>query len=559
MSTFNVGTFPVVLEVGYRLSLISDGFASGTLATPDAVQAITSSQTYEAGPYTVRREVVIKVDSGSVVVTVIDPAPETASADLFAFTTTSTADEIGDAATEVGTHTGSQPWGAGRALTLAPGLYECDSTLLISVNHTLESPAGSAAALIRYTGYPEEGQPEPGGPSGVITIAGDRLFNNSFVGRGEFRHLEIDGNAIGNDLAPFDMAYPVHGVYAPETENGIIQSIDYCRVSRCAGDGWHIVGRDQLISRRMKAGNNRGWGIYLEDVGDSKLWGTGSSGGSGDNRGEDYKSTGGALCVNHCATFSMSQFDLFVDEDTFGGDFVVKLINQTNARFIAGEMSGRVGILGRNNQSGGNEFEINNCTFENVLFKWAQGLERSWTFEGTTVSAYIYIKDADGVVFINPKFGGIDADDVDEMLTRPDYLWQFDSDTDAAHRGFARIMGGSGIPLRRSRLGDSKAPAMPCKKNLSNANHLLELDFEPGALVEIAWDDSNPPLNYVKAAAYGSETGATYNKADYPIGYLLANWNDPTKTLDDVATTFTVPPAPRIPRTGCAFAMRVWL
>jgi hypothetical protein len=194
-----------------------------------------------------------------------------------------------------------------------------------------------------------------------------------------------------------------------------------------------------------------------------------------------------------------------------------------------------------------------------VLFKWAQGLARSWTFEGTTVSAYIYIKDADGVVFINPKFGGLDADDVDEMATRPDYLWQFDSDTDAAHRGYARIIGGGGTALRRSRLGDSKAPAVPFKKNMSNANHLLELDFEPGALVEVAWDNSNPPLNYVKAPDYGSAAGTNYNKADYPIGYLLANWHDATKTLDDVNTTFTVPPAPRLPKAGCAFAMRVWL
>lgn len=480
------------------------------------------------------------------------------SSNPYAFSPSTDQTTIGAAATGLGTHTGSQPWGAGRALSLSPGLYERTATLLLSVNHTLEAPSGSASALIRYTGYPDEGDPTPGGPSGVITIAGDRLFNNSFVGRGEMRHLEIDGNAIGNALAPDDMAYPVHGFYAPETENGIIQSIDYCRASRCAGDGWHIVGRDQLISRRMKAGNNRGWGIYLKDVGDSKLWGTGSSGGSGDNRGVEYHSTGGALCVDHCATFSMSQFDLFVDEDTFAGDFVVKLINQTNARFIAGEMSGRVGILGRNGTSGGNEFEINGCTFENVLFKWT-ALPRSWTFEGTTVSCYIFIKDADGVVFINPKFGGLDADDVDEMATRPDYLWQFDSDEDSAHRGYARVIGGGGTALRRSRLGDSKAPAVPFKKNLSNANHLLELDFEPGALVEIAWDNSNPPLNYVKAPDYGSATGTAYNTADYPIGACLANWHDPAFALDTAPATFTVPPAPYEPRTGCAFAMRVWL
>jgi hypothetical protein len=480
------------------------------------------------------------------------------SSNPYAFSPSTDPDTIGAAATGVGTHTGSQPWGAGRALSLAPGLYERTETLLLSVNHTLEAPSGSASALIRYTGYPEEGAPEPGGPSGVITIAGDRLFNNSFVGRGEMRHLEIDGNAIGNALAPFDMTYPVHGFYAPETENGIIQSIDYCRASRCAGDGWHIVGRDQLISRRMKAGNNRGWGIYLKDVGDSKLWGTGSSGGSGDNRGVEYHSTGGALCVDHCATFSMSQFDLFVDEDTFAGDFVVKLLNQTNARFIAGEMSGRVGILGRNYQSGGNEFEINGCTFENVLFKWT-GLARSWTFEGTTVSCYIFIKDADGVVFINPKFGGLDPDDVDEMASRPDYLWQFDSDTDDAHRGYARVIGGGGTALRRSRLGDSKAPAVPFKKNLSNANHLLELDFRPGELVEMAWDDSNPPLNFVKAAAYGSTTGASYNTADYPIGACLANWHDPAFALDTAGATFTVGISPRPSPAGKAFAMQVWL
>lgn len=478
-----------------------------------------------------------------------------------ALTTATPEATLAAALEDVNDHTpAGAPWGAGNSIELAGGLYTLSSTLTLSVNNSLTAPAGTASVLLRYAGYPAEGQPDLGVPTGAITIAGDRLNNSSFVGRGELRHIELDGNAIDNPLAPYDMDDPVHGFYAPEVEDGIIHSVDYCRASRFPGDGWHIVGRDQFISRRLKAGNNRGWGIYLEDVGDSKFWGTGSSGGSGENtRGVNYKSTGGALCVNHCATFSMSQFDLFVDEDTFGGDFVVKLINQTNARFIAGEMSGRVGILGRNDTSGGNEFEINNNTFENVLFKWAQGLARSWTFEGTTVSAYIYIKDADGVVFINPKFGGIDADDVDEMATRPDYLWQFDSDTDNAHRGYARIIGGGGTVLRRSRLGDSKAPAVPFKKNLSNANHLLELDFEPGALVEIAWDNSNPPLNYVKAPDYGASAGTAYLKADYPIGYLLANWHDSTKTLDDVNTAFTVPPAPRIPRTGCAFAMRVWL
>jgi hypothetical protein len=449
----------------------------------------------------------------------------------------------------------ANPWGAGRVLKLASALHTWTAGKTIHTANSLISEAGSGDALIEWNGYPPPGGPYPGGPSGILNIGNERLLKDTVVARGEWRHIEIHGRSINNPLTlPENLPFPVHGVYAPETENGIIQSMDYVRATGCAGDGFHVHGRDQFITRRLKAGNNRGWGANLIDVGDSKWIGTGLSGGSGDSR---VGCEGlGALRMEHCATLTIAEFDFFVDGQTFNqNEFVVKGLDMINGRFAFGEMSGRVGFFGRNHQSGANKDEASHTCLEEVVFKMDRDLARSWVHTREagqgggvteTISAYIYNEGMSGLDLILPKFGGINPDNSVDMDHRSDYLIQFGHRGSVSERGFATIKGGSGLCLRISPPGAVKPTAVAMKKHWANDPMRVRWNFVPGAVEEIWWNDDDPPLGWVLCAPYGSPDPVLYTKAEYPWGYLLNTLHKAGSfgTLDDAETHFEVRPAP---------------
>lgn len=68
--TFGVGTVPLVLKVGERVTLICSSGCAGFISVPgEAVaQTITAGASYDYGGYSVQREVVLSISAGTVAV-----------------------------------------------------------------------------------------------------------------------------------------------------------------------------------------------------------------------------------------------------------------------------------------------------------------------------------------------------------------------------------------------------------------------------------------------------------------------------------------------------------
>jgi hypothetical protein len=550
----------VVLQPNEALRVEADGTTTvqALYGAPDGTTTLTSqSQTF--GPYGVPAKLKVLVVTGSATYQLYEPPTLSSDDGAIVIATTDDHARFAEALSAVNPRSNSSnPWGAGNRTKLRTGLRTIVGPGGVTL-HTANSLTsdGTGAGVLEYA-YPAPGGPAPGGPSGVLNIGNERLLKDTIVARGEIRHIEIHGRSINNEATlPENLLYPVHVVYAPETPNGIIQSMDYVRATGGAGDGFLVHGRDQFITRRLKAGNNRGWGANLIDVGDSKWWGTGISGGSGDSRpGCEGK---GALRMEHCATLSIQQFDLFVDGTTFDqNEFVVKSLDMINGRFAKGEMSGRVGVFGRNHQGGANKDEASHTCFDEVVFKMDRDLVRSWVHTreagqggGTTeaISAYIYNEGASGVELILPKFGGVNPTNSEDLAHRSDYLMQFGHRGNVSERGFATVRGGSGLCLRISPPGAADPTMVAFLKHWANDPHRWRWQgFTPGAPEMVWWDDANPPLGFVKMAAYGSGAPVFYSKTVYPWGYLFNTLGKPGAanfgTLDDVETQFAVGPAP---------------
>lgn len=427
------------------------------------------------------------------------------------------------------------PWGIGREVYLASGKI---LTEVIDLSQATSLTAAAQGASVLYFA----GHAQVTGETGVLNVKDDRRSKRGIESRATIRNVVVDGAV--------DEALPgstVHGYYAPApASDGEIHSFYDTLFTQCKGDGLYIVGRHQLAGMRLKATANTGWGCRLVNVNDLKLVAPGFGG-----------NLAGALYVERCATPKFFGGDFWLPNSGFTGRFTVQLVDQARASFFGSEISGRLGMMGRNDQ-GSVRYDMSGNEFTDVNFKVDETLPASYVYtrpedaSTVTVSATIYIEDADGAIFNGCKL--LYSDTVPttaQLAATPDYAIQLESRIgDTGRIGTVFMRNASGMVHRRGRTGDGTYPPIVAwKKRFCNRPELIDWGFTPGALELKRYDATLLPLPREYVAA-----GATYNKADYPLGYEWFTGG----TQDDGVTTFAIPAGPVAAPSGYVWAARVW-
>jgi hypothetical protein len=424
------------------------------------------------------------------------------------------------------------PWGVCREIQLDAGIYSMP-TVALPTGNSITAPS-TGAAVLKYAKHSTVVA-----ETAVLNVADDLLQKRSIHGRGVFRNLNIDG---AYDEATHGLS--VHGLwYDVPAAGGDVHTMYDTTVTKCTGSGVKVNARDQMVSYRLKCLDNLRYGLEMIDVNDSKHYSPGLS------------SAMGALYLDHCATPKFFGFDFWGLDDTVG-TWTVTMINQTRALFQGGEISGRIGILGRNDQTL-NRWELCGNVFDNCNFKIDPEVAASYTYDTKTISAFVYVEDTDGLKFSNCKLQYDDNQpDAAALAATPDYFIHIDTKTtggDPTYRGAIRFSAMSNIVARRSRPGAALPPLVAFKKNICNLKGYIEWDFDPLAFIEIPYASAaDVPQNCVLCGPFGG-AAITYQKADYPIGFLWHTGLD----LDNVATSFDLI-EPRAPLAGHRFVKRVW-
>lgn len=426
------------------------------------------------------------------------------------------------------------PWGVGREVQLAPGAIET-AVVDLSQGTSVTGPA-QGASVLKFTKHNTVT-----GETGVLKVRDDRRSKRGIEGRGAITNVVVDGN-----LEDAAHAFEVHGYFggAPASD-GEIHTFYDSMFTKCTGDGVYVNGRHQLIGFRLKATANNGWGLRMVNVNDAKLFAPGFGG-----------NLKGALYLEKCATPKIFGGDFWLPNSGFTGRFTVQLVDQARASFFGSEISGRLGMMGRNDQ-GSVRYDMTGNEFTDVNFKIDETLPASYVYtrpdnSTVNVSATIYIEDVDGAIFNGCKLIYSDVVPTAPQLTAtPDYAIQLESSTGNAGRiGTVFMRNASGMVHRRGRTGDATYPPIVAwKKRFCNRPELIDWGFTPGALELKRYDATLVPLPREYVAA-----GATYNKADYPLGYEWFTGG----TQDDGTTTFAIPAGPVAAPSGYVWAARVW-
>jgi hypothetical protein len=524
---------------------------------PDGTTNI-SSGSQDFGPYGVPAKLRVTVTTGSATynfhtdVPAVAPLDESVTIVESGLTATSLAQLVEDAGEGPDP---DAPWGRGRDVRLAPGIFEApEIDMSTSQSVSAAAPGSTVLLFAKHQNVTAE--------TGVLNILDDRLSKRGIPSRGVIRNVVIDG-ANDDPLVARDgggnPVYQVHGYFAdqpdeegPSGGDGEAHSFVETLFTKCTGDGIKIVGRHQFRGRACKAVDVEGFGGNFDGVHDLKSFGAGWNGKKGAKR------------IRKNATPKWYAEDNWIPAG-FNGQATLDIADQTRMLQHGSECEGRIVIIGRSDSTS-NKWEAANNHFRCVNIKIVEGLSPSFVVTRDdasttgTLNCYVYIEDSDNNTFDGCTFKyGANTPTAGELTATPDYFMQLGtSKTGGAnllmYPGHVKFINMSGIVHRRARLTDG-APLLSFKKHYCDRPELIEWDIPVGQVVEIPWNDAAPPRNWVKAAAYGATTGTVYNKADYPMGYL---WNTPGGTLDDVNTTFTVPPAPRPAASGKAFATPVW-
>lgn len=436
----------------------------------------------------------------------------------------------------VGTSTTSgAPWGVGREIVLPPGIINCP-TINLPTGQSVTAP-GTGVSVLKYAKHATVVA-----ETALFKIPDDLLQKRGIHGRGVLRNMNIDG---AYDEASHGFA--VHGVwYDLPADGGDVHYMDNVTITKCTGSGVKVNGRDQFCGIRTKCGDNKRYGYELIDMNDSKLFAPGAQG-----------NLLGAVYLEHCATPKFYGCDFGNPNSGFLGTWTVTMVNQARAMFCGGEIEGRVGILGRNDQST-NRWEMSGNIFDGINFKIDPVFTPpAYTYNGTSISATIYAEDVDGLTFTNCKLQYDDnIPDAAALAATPEYFIYIKGTT-SGYEGAVKFGNMSNLVHRRSRPGEAILPMVCFTKHYCNAPYLIEWEgFTPGAFELIPYNGGVPaarPRNYL----YCGAAPVTYNKADYPIGYLWMTLSA-GGTLDDVNTTFDIPAEPSVPPAGYKWAIRVW-
>lgn len=469
--------------------------------------------------------------------------------------TTDTASQIRTKVETTGTAAElNSPAGKGRRVVFPSGKMSVVQSNLSTLQSIQGAGKGSTFLSFSFT-------TDPGaGTYAMFQVLDDSTSFHGARGQASIRDVLCYGNSVsvGGGTIPLDRV--VHGYFSDTRSQGVahtMMDVDYMNFT---GDGVHVLaGNDQMMMNHVRSEGNDGWGYWIVGASDCKSRACGAQG----------NATGG-IHVESCATFRWRDFDCGNPNGTsFKGTYTVELVDMSRASFDTGEISGRVLVSGRNDQGTGVRYEEAQNTFRNVSFKVDENLPGAYAANGKTgqYTSQVVLEDVDGTIFDNCRFMYGDVAPSQAMLdATPNYFIEFTSLTGggaANRRGWCKFTNMHGLVHRRGRVADSFQPVVAFKKHYANYPNLVEWDFTPGAPELVNYDSTNPPRDYVLCGDFGATTGPTYNKADYPFGYLWATLANGTSipvngTLDDANTTWTAPIGPYAAPAGKRWMMRVW-
>lgn len=542
----------VILTASEVLRVEADGGTTAVVANYGAPAGTTNvtSASQDFGPYGVPASLTVTATSGTTTFNTreyeapADASVSIVSTDMTSTTVTNVLEDAGEPELV------DAPWGRGREVVLNPGSHDV-AVANISQSQSISCSGPGAATLVfaRHANVSAE--------TGVLVVDDDRLSKHSIAGRGVLRNLSMDGANYDGDVerdGGGHALYPVHGYYATAPSvDGESHSFIETLFAGMTGDGIKIIGRKQFRALWAKCVAVEGFGFNGQDINDSKNFGCGFNGKKG------------AAKIRHMATPKFIAGDMWIPDD-FDGQATLDVADQVRMLVDAYEIEGRTVVIGRN-YGNTNRWESAANIFRADNFKIVEGLAPSFTLtrdDATTkagLSCMVYLEDTDLTIFdsCTLRYNNV-TPTAEELTATPDYFVQIGTKKTGALNiamfpGHVKFQNMSGLVHSRGRFGDT-APRVAFKKHYSDRPELVEWDFRAGGLELVAWNDAAPPRHYVKAGAYGG-SAATYNKADYPMGYLWATLLT-GGTLDDVNTTFTVPAAPIPAPTGMAWAFRVW-
>lgn len=442
------------------------------------------------------------------------------------------------------------PVGFGR-LVRFPSDEVISGRMSLSTMQSLEGIKGASQVKFDPTGL-------TAGTYGHLELQNDSLSKNGIRGNGTIRDLDFNGNR-----SAWEASYPgvaVDGYYAADRAGGvkcISHRMDNVAAHNYTRHGFYIgVGNDQLVMNRVRSEGCKGFAMVLS-ASDIKASDLGLNG------------DGGALNIVGCAP-EISTVDLFMGS-VFTGEGTLHITDSVGPQIKGGTVDGRTIIRGRNDSGVTHRYENSRILLEKMVFKHSQTLNSAVNYAGGTplyvYDSYVVVEDADGVQLVLPRFI---FDETLAASTLPDYLIKVASSTGQEQRngkvflsqakGLVHIMGRPGAP------GGAMRQLMGCKKHWANRPDLTAFDWGAPGQVEFvpAWcvNAADPTLR--THVAFDGVTN--YPKVDYPWGYLAATINKgvggigtpgTNGTLDDAATTFTLPYIPNQHADYGVAAMRI--
>lgn len=312
--------------------------------------------------------------------------------------------------------------------------------------------------------------------------------------------------------------FKVHGVLAVHdpliTPTPKSVTVVDSQFSNFTGDGLHIVQRNQLHVRDSKFTTNKGFGVYLDHVDDSKLVVVGMG-----------RNEAGQFYATNCSSYQILGFDIW-NPPSISEAFTFQSINCGKSRLINGEIEGRLLFTGNNQLSSATaRREQRNNVISNCHIK-VDSFNAAPAGEGQLV-----LLDLDGMKLVATQFGfSHGGPDSGEVTATPDFSIELRNASTTADGCEVELVGVSFFQNNK----DGSVPPVPAFKK-HWCNRPLEVVWRNGPGTIVFCRDSCKPVNSILM------DGSVKNKADYPLLYLAL---DSSRLLTDVATTFTLPAAP---------------
>lgn len=524
----NVGNVtPLILEAGnYGIVDTSVSFSGTVEVIGEGVLAsLNASRRYTYGPYTQKREILVRVTYGSAELSSVQYKSSALPVGWYDSTKADTVDHTGSQDSSIplqvladeasGEFPTSRNYGRGGMVLMAPGVVKASGVEMSTwAGVSNQGPQPSCVLTMAHTG-----------DDTLITMKDDSDQSSSIGAIPSFERVVLNGDKTNATIEE-------HGVYLPELV-GDKDDAPIFRDSLIAnfkGDGLRIGKRhNQLRAFNFKSIANDGWGMNLEKSSDSKMVQVGVG-----------RNLSGQISFKNCASMQVSQFDVWTPgSGIFTGLYAGYFESCRNLRFVQGEVQGVFRFLGGNyDVSDQTRFQItgNTLGFFNakVSPETYSGTQYTGGGGGTAYDAIFQMRGETGTKFAHGTIGYSQGEATAEELTAtPKYVWKFTvpDGGDADHVGWVEVTDVQMLHMQP--VSGVRGAQVPFTQHWSNTpSRVIWRSPEPGTLV--IRPTAAAGINLLRA------DGSTVSEADYP---LLACGLSYSKNLADGPITFALPNA----------------